>query len=46
MYKLVLSNKVRKFLVKHDKVAKRFYHQIKILLSSPFSNTLDIKKLQ
>ena len=46
MYRLILSSKVRKFLVKNDKIAKQFYHKVKILLSTPFSDSLDIKKLK
>ena len=46
MYKLDLSKKVIKVLSKNELLAKKFYHHVKILLLNPFSNKLDIKKLQ
>lgn len=47
MYKVILQNKVEKFLEKHrgGDIVHRFYKSICILEENPFENNLDIKRL-
>ena len=48
MYKIVFNKKVEKFFQKHkwEKIFKELKKSVNILKHSPFSNKLDIKKLQ
>ena len=45
-YNLELNKNVKKFLAKHEDIARIFFQKIKILQNNPSSNNLDIKSLK
>jgi len=47
MYKIAFSNKVRKFLIKHQEVAKLFYKKLYFLAENPvYNDKVDITPLK
>jgi|GEM_PF-4512266 len=45
-YNVELNKDVKKFLAKHEDIARIFFQKIKILHTNVFSNNLDIKTLK
>ncbi len=45
-YKIQIDKSVKKFLLKHQDVAHRFFEKIKELAQDPYTKKLDIKRLQ
>lgn len=46
LYQIKLTKDVKKFLVKHENIARIFYDKLKILSQNTFSNALDINPLK
>lgn len=45
LYRIELEKWVKKFLLKHQDIARRFYSKLEVLREKPFENNLDIKAL-